>query len=335
MARNRDTPRGSHFRAHAKNFFVTYSNIKLQNPDATFGKQELFDFLVAFEGVERLLVAEELHQDGNTHFHCYVGFEKRISFRNPDKFDFDGCHPNIQAARSVHRVVAYCTKDGNYLAKNVDVKIKSDIGSTLQKCIDEAMEPKEFVQVFLEEGLAGHLIRSYTNIRAIIQNVSDHNAACDPVRDFPDDFRIYGSLAVRLEDWVAALPTVVPGERGPAMRSLWLTGPSRLGKSQLARSLGRHWYMQGMWMVDLIDDRTALYGVLDDISWDSLKLSYKSILGMQKDVVLTDKYRHKRKFTLGRPVIVITNERPIFSAEEQEWLDANVEFIHVTTKLYE
>lgn len=329
MARNRDTPRGSHFHITAKGLFLTY-------PQANnISKETLFAFLEAFEDVDRLLVAEELHQDQGKHFHCFVGFTRRISFRNQAKFDLEGCHPNIQACRSVKKVVEYCTKDGNYLAKGLKIDIKTPAGAVLLRCIEEQLEPKEFVQVFIDEGHANTLIRSYTNIRAIIQNVADRNAAYDPVREFPNDFRIYGALAVKLEDWVSALPDVVPGERRDTMRSLWITGPSRLGKSQLARSLGRHWYMQGMWMVDLIDDRTALYGVIDDISWDSLKLSYKSVLGMQKDVVLTDKYRHKRKFTLGRPVIVITNELPFFSPEEQAWLDVNVDFIHVGSKLYE
>jgi len=330
MARTRSTPRHNGFKISAKAFFLTYPQAN------SISRDELYEFLETFHGVNRLLVAEEIHQDGGRHFHCFVGFAGQISFRDPAKFDFKGCHPNIQAARSAKAVVAYCTKHGNWRAKNVDVKVKPDLKETLLECIEKGMDTPAVCMHFVEAGLVSTLVRSFTNIRGIVKSCASPSNAHDPVRSFPDDFKISGNeeLMYRLEDWVAALPLVRRGERTEEVRSLWITGASRLGKSQLARSLAPHWYMQNMWMVDLLDDETALYGVLDDIDWDSLKRYYKAVLGMQTDVVLADKYRPKRMFKMGRPVIIITNELPMFSYEEKAWLDVNVEFFHVTNKLY-
>ena len=126
-------------------------------------------------------------------------------------------------------------------------------------------------------------------------------------------------------------------DQGPDLRgdrkSLWIYGPSRLGKTVLARSLGYHWYMQGAWNVDAYDDE-ADYGVLDDIPWENLQRYYKGLLGIQMDVTVTDKYKKKSVITHGRPVIVITNELPTFTVAEAAWLETNVVFHFINDKLY-
>ena len=88
------------------------------------------------------------------------------------------------------------------------------------------------------------------------------------------------------------------------------------------------------WNVDNFDD-SAEYGVLDDLSWDQLKYNYKGMLGCQRDIVVTDKYRHKRTIRHGRQVIVCTNALPDFEEHERGWLEANVKFVHIESKLYE
>ena len=83
------------------------------------------------------------------------------------------------------------------------------------------------------------------------------------------------------------------------------------------------WYMHSMWNAELLDDE-AQYGVLDDIPWDNMKFNYKGLLGMQKDVTVTDKYRKKSVYKGGKPVIVLSNEMPTFTVEESNWLDENI-----------
>lgn len=115
---------------------------------------------------------------------------------------------------------------------------------------------------------------------------------------------------------------------------MWFIGPSRFGKTALARSIGRHWYMQGVWCIDNLSDEEHVYGVLDDIPWESLRFQYRSLLGCQKDVTYTDKYRAKKTFQMGYPVIVCTNELPEFSNEEKNWLRVNVDFYDITERMY-
>src|SRR5205814_9552581 len=51
---------------------------------------------------------------------------------------------------------------------------------------------------------------------------------------------------------------------GGQKKSLILWGRSRTGKTEWARCLGKHWYMNGMWDRELFDCNVQ-YGVLDNM----------------------------------------------------------------------
>jgi hypothetical protein len=57
--------------------------------------------------VEYLLIAQETHEDGSPHLHAFVRCTKKVGFRNQNKLDVDGYHPNIQAAKSIAASVKY------------------------------------------------------------------------------------------------------------------------------------------------------------------------------------------------------------------------------------
>lgn len=92
--------------------FLTYP----QSPLLT--RERIRDFFLALGGVKRFLIARELHDDGNQHFHAYIRWEGRRRFESSDCFDVDGRHPNIQRPRSAKDVVAYCSKDDDNLLAN-------------------------------------------------------------------------------------------------------------------------------------------------------------------------------------------------------------------------
>ena len=98
-------------------------------------------------------------------------------------------------------------------------------------------------------------------------------------------------------------------------KSLVLYGPSRLGKTQWARSLGTHFYMYNMFHLDRIENQVE-YGIFDDIPFKFFN-SWQAFLGCQKDISLTDKYRAKRTVPWGKPAIYLTNIPPT------EWEDPN------------
>lgn len=124
------------------------------------------------------------------------------------------------------------------------------------------------------------------------------------------------------------------GGRG---KSLVLYGPTRTGKTQWARSLGRHCYHNGQFNPDIHSDG-AQYAIFDDLKggfkcWPS----YKQWLGQQKEFTITGKYFPLKTITWGKPCIYIANVDPRMQVDESldlDWLDGNCVFIHVENPLY-
>jgi len=125
--------------------------------------------------------------------------------------------------------------------------------------------------------------------------------------------------------------------------SLVLGGPSRLGKTQWARSLGDHAYIANMWNLDAFNNKptsfwTNGYVIFDDINWDSLKGSAKSWFGAQTNFSVSDKYRHKRTIPGGIPAIYLCNKED-FAGDAWEffrspWAQLNVMQVWITEPLF-
>ena len=89
-----------------KNYFLTYSRCPLE-PE--YLKNCLLAKTVTYSPTF-IAVSRELHSDGGYHLHSLVMCKSRIYIRTPDWFDFDGFHPNIEAAKSCSNVYAYICK---------------------------------------------------------------------------------------------------------------------------------------------------------------------------------------------------------------------------------
>jgi len=85
-------------------------------------------------------------------------------------------------------------------------------------------------------------------------------------------------------------------------------------------------------------DNDARYIVLDDIDIKFFP-HWKFFLGAQKEGVLTDKYRKKRRVRNGRPCIWCCNAdgdpRRSVSRTECSWLDLNCVFVELREALFE
>ena len=79
-------------------------------PQCAVQKEHAGKLLKALPGVKHAVVAQEVHEDGHTHLHAYVHFEKAKS-RKTDFFDIEGHHGNIQACRCVKSWIQYITKE--------------------------------------------------------------------------------------------------------------------------------------------------------------------------------------------------------------------------------
>lgn len=107
--------RTNEYKFRATNILLTYAQASPITLD------ELYDFLKNHDyhgrAVKALLVAQEDHQNGGYHFHCYIKLSDRFETRSVRFFDFRGKHPNIEPVRSPKACEKYVTKDGNYKAE--------------------------------------------------------------------------------------------------------------------------------------------------------------------------------------------------------------------------
>lgn len=323
------------FRFQGKRAFLTYAGIGYEGREG-YTKEELYAYLDGkFQLATQLIVGWEYHENGEPHAHVFIEWCNRQDFRNArDQFKFKNHVPNIQTVRSMKAVMSYVTKGGDYKAK-VELELlggqEVPVYQIVMTSMTEGATAEEAAKKAIIES-QGKALRYYTQVLAFARSLSKGTTVCEPLRQYPQEFNINERTKQLLDHFIELFAT--RDIRNRDGKSLWLYGPSRLGKTQLARSLGRHWYMQGMWNIDQYSDE-AEYGVIDDFDWEQFaKYGYKSMLGLQYQATVTDKYRGKRMILHGKPVIMITNELPEFKNGEGDWLIANVDFIEITDKCF-
>lgn len=91
------------FRLSGKNLFLTY-------PKCLLEKIHVQEFLLSLVGVEFMLIARELHQDGTPHIHVFMTLNKKINTTSVKYFDIAGYHGNYQTARDSDDVIEYLKK---------------------------------------------------------------------------------------------------------------------------------------------------------------------------------------------------------------------------------
>jgi len=120
--------------------------------------------------------------------------------------------------------------------------------------------------------------------------------------------------------------------------SLVLIGYSRTGKTEWARSLGRHIYMACYFNLSLWDDE-AEYIFVDDMDVPGKKLeeyfrSWKAFFGAQKEFTLTDKYAKKKRVTWGKPMIYISNNEIECNTKTMDYIRKNSIIVNVYSEFY-
>lgn len=297
------------FRFQAKNVFLTY-------PNAGFNLSEFIEHWRP--NAKYIIISSELHADGNPHRHAFIQFARKLSTRNARFFDWLGKHPNITVPKSIPNVLDYIRKDGEFLEwGDSPVKltwgdiIRSSTSDTFLQAVSTSY-PKEFVLQY--ERLEYFKSKYFSTPAPTIQLRSR------------DMFRVPDTM----NDWVTNNLDNLP-ER-PI--SLHLYGPTRTGKTEWARSLGPHIYWNGM--IDISTwDNSATYMILDDFDWEFIP-NKKGLIGCQKQIVLTDKYRKKMSVTWGKPVILIANENFIhdMKATMASWFESNCQIVRIANDLY-
>jgi hypothetical protein len=264
---------------------------------------------------DKYILGMEEHEDGGLHAHCVLWRSKRFDVKRATYFDVFGQHPNIVKVHpgktSVGNRIKYCKKDGDWTGTLDEPAERVDADTVYAEAL--RIKDKKKANAHIRE----YCPRDYfVHSRAI-----DYRLESD-WKEVPElyvspwelaDFRVPAELREWLEE--------ILSER-PRSRTLAITGPSRTGKTCLARALGpRHMYMGQNFCLEAWDAE-AKYLILDDIGVKDLP-SWKGLIGCQEEYVITDKYCRKKRVK-GMPCIWIGNSVPLFpDPADQEWWDAN------------
>jgi hypothetical protein len=98
----------SKFQIKSKGFFLTY-------PQCPAPKQVVADMLAAKGAIDKGLIGQEHHMDGNLHLHAYVKYADYVRSRNPALFDIvhEGkvYHGKYEPAKSAIASIKYISKE--------------------------------------------------------------------------------------------------------------------------------------------------------------------------------------------------------------------------------
>lgn len=299
----------------SKKFRVNTSKLFLTYPQCTLPKEELWAHLneyFAKYDIVNVIVGAEKHEDGTPHLHAFVDLGKKWDCKNCRLLDVAGFHCNIQSARNPAQSMKYVMKDGDTIF-NIDPSL--NYGSC--KSIGEL---EEYVVSKYKERF--WLVNSD---RIIGTWLSKRKVRSDYVSPYADD------------SWVhcAAIKNWFDHDRlSSRPKCLVVIGDSRLGKTKYVRSFStRHIYFKCGWRLDDWDD-DAEYAVFDDWSSDDIqKYLGKRLIGVDDEVVVTDKYRGKRRIR-PRPAVLVTNNDISSESWFDGWWRANTVLVRVLAPLY-
>nr|WPS96437.1 MAG: replication protein [Cressdnaviricota sp.] len=287
--------------------------------------------------IDQYLIAKENHHDGlGIHFHCYCKLNGRLRSRNCRLFDvFDEVtgllyHPHLSKVHGIKNMVGYCTKEDLFPLCNFDyseyVSKTPNWGAFFSL---KLKSPEEALNRLLGKW-PSWTVNHYINAKEMC--IDQYGKK----RDFyQPTYTNFPNVPLRALSWVDC-ELHGGGERPLA---LILIGPSRTGKTEWARSLGRHMYFCNYFDLSIWDDE-AEYVIFDDMDIDpDIPLekyfrSWKAFFGAQKQFTVTDKYCRKKTVKWGKPLIWISNNEINCNSKTLEYIRKNSIRINVLNDLY-
>lgn len=321
------------FRLTAKNFFLTY-------PQCPLPKHIVCHFLYDKFKPKYVIVSQEHHEDGSLHLHAVVCFTTKKNFCSPSFADLD-CSPttpyhgNYQTVRSLSDTFNYITKEDKEPfelgSRPTSSSKKETIDEIVSDIISNATSVDEFRQLFTKRA-PGQFGKSYSQWMSFAESIFTA-----PKQQYQSRFKSFANVPPELQQWYIN-NVVGPFNLGFRPQSLILVGPSRLGKTEWARSLAPHVYFNQTvdfkeWLA-VFKSASYQYVIFDDFSYDTFKYSYKTWFGGQLNVTVTDKYCKKYTFEHGKPTIFLTNEYPTWEGYDFDWCMQNVIVVQINTPLF-
>lgn len=232
----------SQFRFRAKSCLLTYSQTTEPQQDAFLHRAENhFNYVADALRTPRVYrLGRERHNDGGTHFHVFISWSERVSFRNQSLLDFHGSHPNIKPIpRTPEHAFDYAGKDGDIIYECGERPGKSGTLSSGRDSIWADALSQQCKEDFLSV-LRNRAPRDFVLYFSAIKNYAAYHFASEAPEYHPPEFdTIQCEEFDRFNEWLSQ--SGIGGRERPPGRvmSLCLWGPSRLGKTVLARSLGK------------------------------------------------------------------------------------------------
>jgi len=232
------------------------------------------------------------------------------------------------------QAIEYCKKDDTRLLGPFEVgepeqergkKRRNEITVVYKDAADKATSARDYLRIVGEGDPAG-VAKSFNSIKSYAEFLFPQEEF--PVYTPPEWCNKAWSLPLELNEWV----TKELGKKDRP-KCLVLVGPSRLGKTAWARSLGRHMYWRGCTNITKWDAQ-AQHLVFDDIEWNFIPQK-KSMLTCMGAATVTDKYKGKKDIIVDKPAIVLLNEFDIDSIAESEYWKKNLTVVFVTEPLFQ
>lgn len=172
------------------------------------------------------LIALEKHEDGGTHFHVILFFQKRVNIKNPHTLDLkvgsEIWHGNYQVVRNLDAAISYCKKsDSNYITDY----------SSPKKATGFAKKPdawSDIVSLALSDRVPEALSLLYTTHpkEAVVTSAVDRIRSLSMLS--PRTASLYELSKFRVppqvSNWVV---------NQSKLKTLWVWGASGLGKTEL------------------------------------------------------------------------------------------------------
>nr|ADZ96535.1 C1 [Sweet potato golden vein associated virus] len=315
-------PRAGRFNINAKNYFLTYPQCSISKEEALAQIQNIPTAV----NKKFIKICRELHEDGQPHLHVLLQFEGKFQCTNQRLFDLVSqtrsahFHPNIQRAKSSSDVKSYVDKDGDTLEWGefqVDGRSARGGQQTANDAAAEALNAgsKDAALQIIREKLPEKFIFQYHNL---LSNLDRIFSPPPSVYSSPFSISSFNNVPDIISDW-AAENVMDAAARPDRPISIVIEGPSRIGKTVWARSLGPHNYLCGH--LDLspkVYSNSAWYNVIDDVNPQYLK-HFKEFMGAQKDWQSNCKYGKPVQIKGGIPTIFLCN--PGEGSSFKLWLD--------------
>lgn len=128
------------YRIRTSKLFLTY-------PQCQATKEAMYDAISERFPVKEVLVAHELHANGDDHLHCYVELKESMEFNSPQFADLLGYHGNYQSCRSGRNVLKYCCKRDDYKASFDVEELMSSNASKRRRICEELIQGRALTEV--------------------------------------------------------------------------------------------------------------------------------------------------------------------------------------------